>query len=1130
LVKSCILSTFGFWRWRTILRASRLSVLHLPLPFEEASCVAGCLLALQRFSLVVCLLTIGTLSSFAQYAAGLSPATGTPAYGSYTSGPDKINLGNLNVNITIPLFKKPGRGIDYEYDLVYDSSIWTPAGTNWFNTKNFGWQAGVPQEVGGTVGASGSKTVCQQGNANTSKYIYSYGGFTYVTSDGVVNTFSGTTTYNSCTNVSTTLNATSPYGYSITAQAGSITAYGTLTDPSGTQIPVVFTPNKGQLSLSSAMDGAVQDANGNQSGTTDTAGVVPLTVNPSPSVSPGTLPQTLQYVDPNGNTQTITIKYQAFNIQTAFGVSGISEYSGVSTDLPVAVVYPDGTSYTFTYEQTPGLSAGYTTGRIASITLPTSGTISYTYVDGYNGIEPDGTTAGIIRTTSDGPTRYDRSNVVADVAGISNGSSTTTITDALSNQTVLSFIELAATNNFYEISRQIYSGGVSGTPLRTITMCYNSTSSNCNSPALIFPFTEMYKTTALETGLASVTDTHFNNYGNVTALIEYDFGAPTPTRQTITTYASLGNNILDKPYTVIVQDGGGNPISSTTYGYDEYALTTTSGLLNHAAVTGARGNRTSQHQWVNTSGTTLDTHWKYDDAGQVLAAEDARTNWTTYTYDPATDTCLNETVLPTPAAGISLFTSQKCDPSTGLKISSTDVNNILTSYSYNSMLQSTGTTVAGGAAMTRSYSGASLPETITTTIAATPNPDQVSSVTLDPYGRTATTVAASGATVATKYDALGRVHTVSNPYYSGSTQLLTTYTYDALGRVLVQAHPDALQRSWSYSANTVTFTDEDGNQWKRTSDALGRLTQVLEPGSTSPTPTLETDYTYNVLNNLLSVNQKGTSSETPRMRSFTYDSLSRLLTASNPETGTICYGTTPSGQLPSSTNCTPGYDANSNLVAKTDGRGVTTTYAYDSINRLLSKTYTNDVTGTASSCYQYDQSVVAGAGGNLLGHVTNSWTQVGTCLAAPPATGTPTRHSFLAYDAMGHALSEQQCTPTNCATGTPYAPTYTYDLAGNLWTHTNGVGTMSFTNTYDSGNHLLLMQRTDTPSPVNLFSTPSYAASGGLTGALFGAGLQLTRTYDSRLRISGETDTGNLVATPTPASTTLTIVGAEQTQ
>jgi len=74
------------------------------------------------------------------------------------------------------------------------------------------------------------------------------------------------------------------------------------------------------------------------------------------------------------------------------------------------------------------------------------------------------------------------------------------------------------------------------------------------------------------------------------------------------------------------------------------------------------------------------------------------------------------------------------------------------------------------------------------------------------------------------------------------------------------------------------------------------------------------------LGNLTSVLQNGS-----RARSFSYDSLSRLLTSTNPEVGTITYT----------------YDANSNVLTKKDARNITTTYAYDALNREKSTTYSN---------------------------------------------------------------------------------------------------------------------------------------------------------------------------------------------
>jgi YD repeat-containing protein len=366
---------------------------------------------------------------------------------------------------------------------------------------------------------------------------------------------------------------------------------------------------------------------------------------------------------------------------------------------------------------------------------------------------------------------------------------------------------------------------------------------------------------------------------------------------------------------------------------------------------------------------------------------------------------------------------------------------------------------------------------------------------------------------------------------------VATYGYDALNRKNSEVDSDGVSKQmWSYSGNTVTYTDEDGNQWQRTMDALGRLTKVLEPNGASTSPTMETDYAYDALNNLLSVNQWGGPNGTvgKHVRLFQYDSLSRLLTVSNPESGGISYS----------------YDGNGNVQTKTDARSVTITYNYDALNRLLSKSYSGDSSNTPSSCYQYDStSTLRG-----IGRLSNEWTQSaskGVCSTAAPSTGFITMRSFFAYDQMGRVLNEQQSTPASVAAGKVYAPGYTYDLAGNLITSTDGTtpssitGTaLTFTNSYDAAEHLLSVTSnwTDSTHPSTLFSLPtsplppcassttaSYTPFGALQNATYGNGLTLNRGFDTRLRMTCEMDKGANAAA-TSGTATVTITGAEQIQ
>ena len=123
------------------------------------------------------------------------------------------------------------------------------------------------------------------------------------------------------------------------------------------------------------------------------------------------------------------------------------------------------------------------------------------------------------------------------------------------------------------------------------------------------------------------------------------------------------------------------------------------------------------------------------------------------------------------------------------------------------------------------------------------------------------------------------------------------------------------------------------------------------------------------LNNLLTVTQSGQS------RSFTYDSLSHLLTATNPESGQIQYP----------------YDANGNVTTRIDAAGNTTTYTYDALNRVLTKNYSD--TATSRACYAYDEPVATAFGDtttHAVGHLTSSWSvqDDGTVVAANEEYGS----------------------------------------------------------------------------------------------------------------------------------------------
>ena len=260
------------------------------------------------------------------------------------------------------------------------------------------------------------------------------------------------------------------------------------------------------------------------------------------------------------------------------------------------------------------------------------------------------------------------------------------------------------------------------------------------------------------------------------------------------------------------------------------------------------------------------------------------------------------------------------------------------------------------------------PVSVTTTTKITSLLDLVSVGIQDGLGRVTQTQLTSdpdGTTeVDTTLDTLGRISSQSNPHRStsSSTDGTTTNYYDVLGRVCLVVPPDGTQPSGAicpttrpagdtfttYSGNCSTVTDEAGKSRKSCSDGLGRLTQVFEDPATL---NYETDYGYDALGNLMNVSQKGgdPNSANWRSRTFTYNSLSQLLTANSPESGAITYTYDNDGNL--LTKVSPAPNQTNPAVTQT------ISYCYDQLNRLTGKAYSlqSCPLTTPAASYFYDQ-------------------------------------------------------------------------------------------------------------------------------------------------------------------------------
>jgi RHS repeat-associated protein len=995
------------------------------------------------FHVLSFLLLIYCLPSFAQVG------TGTPPFGSFGGGPDVINLGNLNAHITVPVLNKAGRGIPFTYNLTYDSSVWYPVGSSgsqpWTPVYNWGW-SGQTQANTGYLNASTSTVVCSYIREGTLEipngWKFTEYGFVYYDPWGVPHPFTGTAIeYSStCSGTNSGVNslAADGSGYTLSGAFGTLV----LTAKSGKVIKAPFQTGTGVASFT--------DRNGNEisvnsSGVfTDTLGTTALTVA---GVAPSNT--TFTYTAPSGANASYTMKYTSYNVLTNFGCSGIAEYSATGVSLVSEIDLPDqgvnaNDKYTFTYEATPSHS-GYVTGRLASVTLPTGGTISYTYTGSNNGIEcSDGSAAGLNRMTPDGESQYTRSG--------SGTAWTTTVTDPASNQTQINFQSVTPAAGppiaFYETERQIYQGSTSGTLLKTVFTCYNATTSSCNSTAIVQPIDQraVYVLWPGTGGLESLTNTFYNTYGSSTETDEYAYGVGAPgsiVRKTLTTYASLGNGIVAMPATVTIEDGSSNVHSQTTYSYDQTGVTATSGTPQQAAVSGSRGNATTISYYTGSS--SLNKTYTYYDTGNVNAATDVNSAVTTYSYGSGTS-CGNSFATSV-SEPLSLSRSLVWNCTGGVQTSATDENGKVTANTYSDpyFWHPQSVTDAASNVAIFTYDAAfsvggflNFNGTTSTTNGLT---------TLDGLGRIHVSQrkeSQSSSTydsVETDYDDLGRPSRTTVPYAAtaGSTNSSapgTNTTYDALNRKLQVTDNDGGSVTLTYTQNDTYRTlgpapaGENTKRKQTEYDALGRLTSVCEitnatgSGScaqTSPVAGYWTKYTYDVLNNLTGVTQNAQSSGNKQNRTYVYDDLSRLTSETNPESGTTSYTY--------DTDSTCGA-SKGDLVKKVDAVGNTTCYAYDVRHRLTSTTYSGPYAlNTPNRYFVYDAATVNSVTmANANTHMAEAYTCVSPCSTKITDLG-------FSYTVLGQLTDVYESTPHSSGyyhVTSTYYPNGALNQLGNL--------------------------------------------------------------------------------------------------
>jgi RHS repeat-associated protein len=662
------------------------------------------------------------------------------------------------------------------------------------------------------------------------------------------------------------------------------------------------------------------------------------------------------------------------------------------------------------------------------------------------------------------------------------------------------------TNPYYQVSA--HNPGLGASTAGQLLNSQTTTLSNSKVSQTLYSYDSGFSVIG-QTG--SVCCTFF--YGVPTNETTSDYGAaPNPgpvLRQTAITYKwqtdanTLNSNLLQLKASTIVNDSGGHKCAETDYYYDDPARLFSSGIT-HGAPSAARGNPSSIVDQLTSNPCTSNATWtpitsyrNVYDTGMLYQSIDPLGNTTTHSYSSTFNGAyVTQTNSPdTGSPVVHHVVSGKYDFNTGLVTQFTDENSQNTSYGYDYLRRMTSTIFpTGGGQVTFAYTdtvGAlqvllKKQQTSSTWIQTTRKFDglgrtiQNQLADPDPNGTDFTD---------TSYDSVGRVYSVSNPYRTtaSSTDGSTQTQYDALGRVLSTTEQDGSQVSSSYNANCTTVTDEVGNARQSCADGLGRMASVLEDPGSSPHLNYTTDYTYDALGNLTFVNQIGSSGGQPRTRTFLYDSLSHLTSATNPESGTITYA----------------YDADGNVITKTGplpnqtgSATVTTTNTYDNLNRLTSKSYkdgNNPDPYTPTVQFGYDAVALTGCTKNPP-NLTDTY-PVGRRTAMCDGSGAT---SWI-HDTMGRVLQERR---TLGAVVGDYE-TDAYNLDGSPQSVTSLGFRIAYT--YSGAARALTATNNGTSPATKFVSAATYAPAGELVGATLGsatgfAGFTVSNSYNDRLQ------------------------------
>lgn len=590
--------------------------------------------------------------------------------------------------------------------------------------------------------------------------------------------------------------------------------------------------------------------------------------------------------------------------------------------------------------------------------------------------------------------------------------------------------------------------------------------------------------------------------------------------------------------------------------------------------TPSKGDLTKEVKWLDTiGGTNPTTQYGYDTYGNQTSVTDANNHTTTTSYDTAMHTYpISTTNAKNQTSTVSY------DPGTGNVLSKTDPNGISTSYTYDVFGRVTKEikpydSSSFPTTQYQYFTDGAAPEGTLVSKRETPG----TSGTLDSYlwtdglsRKIQTRSPAENTTqqivTDTFYDPTGQIaklsiphfDTLSTSYAAPVTGIRNTLTsYDPVGRPITITNTKGDVKTISYDHWKETTIDENGHITRNYKNAFNKISKVDEVDRGI---TYSTTYAYTPRDQLSTI-----TDAVGNTTSFVYDSLGRKTSQADPDMGTWKYEYDGVGNLtkqtdnrniavaktydeldritktdyPTDTDAAFSYDLGKigTLSIATDSAGTvqyqydnrlrkiqeqrtmdsttwTTGLAYDSLDRITSKTYPDAEVVNYTFNSQGEINAVAGATA-LLNNI--DYNALGKITKKDFSNGLTTNYTYntddfrlnriqtgtlqdlnYSYDHVGNVASitdavqnktqnftyddfDRLKTASQSANGYNYA--YQYNAIGNLLTFTNAGNDINYTYGQSAGPHALTASTETVASSSGIYIRAAANSNNGTGGS-----------------------------------------------